>query len=203
MKPLFAQRATAAGAFTLATLLGLGVSTLSANAHEGEAMSSDMAGAMGHMDGMDSMGDMPGMSSHNASHQALPGSGFGRPGQASAVIRTVQIDMTDNMRFTPDTVQVHPGETVRFVIHNRGQVLHEMVLGSPEVLKAHQEMMRQAAATPDAPHVHSHAGGNMAHVAPGQTGEIVWQFTEPGRVAFACLLPGHYEAGMKGQVIAQ
>lgn len=196
MTRLFAQRAAATGALTLATLLGLGFSTVSAAAHEGGAMAGDM-------------GDMPGMTDHEpmAGHDhgaAETGPSFGRPGNPAQVSRTVRIDMTDTMRFTPDTITVHRGDTVRFVIHNRGQVLHEMVLGSPDVLKAHQEMMRQMAAAPaDGPH-HDHAHGpNMAHVPPGQTGEIVWQFTEPGPVDFACLLPGHFEAGMKGRVIVR
>ena len=45
-----------------------------------------------------------------------------------------------------------------------------------------------------------HADANMVTVAPGKTGEIIWQFTKAGKVNFACLQPGHYDAGMKGIV---
>mgnify|MGYP006179903873 CR=1 FL=1 len=38
------------------------------------------------------------------------------------------------------------------------------------------------------------------HNVEGQQGEVIWQFTKSGKVDFACLHVGHYEAGMKGQV---
>jgi len=67
------------------------------------------------------------------------------------------------------------------------------VLGTEKELKEHYEVMKK---NPEM----EHADGNMVTVAPGQTGEIVWQFTKTGKVDFACLQPGHYDAGMKGAV---
>jgi uncharacterized cupredoxin-like copper-binding protein len=118
---------------------------------------------------------------------------IGKPGSASQVGRTVQIDMSDAMHFTPSSVDVRQGETVRFVVKNSGQVKHEMVLGTEKELKEHYELMKK---TPGM----EHADENMVTVAPGKTGEIVWQFTKAGRIEFACLQPGHLEAGMKGVV---
>lgn len=118
---------------------------------------------------------------------------IGKPGLVAQAARTVQIDMSDAMRFTPASVDVRQGETVRFIVKNSGQLKHEMVLGSEKELKAHYELMKKH---PDM----EHADENMVSVAPGQTGEIVWQFTRAGKVEFACLQPGHYEAGMKGAV---
>ena len=46
-----------------------------------------------------------------------------------------------------------------------------------------------------------HSEPYMAHVAPGKTGEILWKFSEPGEFGFGCLIPGHFDAGMKGRVI--
>jgi len=40
----------------------------------------------------------------------------------------------------------------------------------------------------------------VAHVAPGETGEIIWKFNRKGRFHFACLVAGHYEAGMAGTI---
>lgn len=117
----------------------------------------------------------------------------GKPGVAAKVNRTVQIDMSDNMRFSPVSVAVKQGETVRFVVKNSGQVKHEMVLGTVEELKAHYEVMKK---NPEM----EHADENMVTVAPGKSGEIVWQFTKAGKIDFACLQPGHYDAGMKGAV---
>jgi uncharacterized cupredoxin-like copper-binding protein len=118
---------------------------------------------------------------------------FGRAGDPAKVKRTVRIDMSDAMRFTPAHLTVKRGETVRLVATNRGQVLHELVLGTADELRKHAEMMKKF---PDMEHDEPH----MAHVQPGRSGEIVWQFTRAGEFSFACLLPGHFEAGMVGRV---
>jgi len=93
-------------------------------------------------------------------------------------------------------VSVKRGETIKFLVHNQGRQLHEMVLGTVDELKAHAELMKKF---PDM----EHADANMAHVKPGANGEIVWQFTQAGAYQFACLIPGHYEAGMVGMVIVK
>ena len=127
---------------------------------------------------------------------AGPGHGsnpVGEPGKAAQATRTVNVDMTDNMRFTPSEISVKQGETVRFVVKNSGAVKHELVLGTPEELKEHYAMMLKMPGM-------EHADDNMVSVAPGTTGEVVWRFTQAGKVDFACLQPGHYDAGMKGFV---
>ncbi|MDE1948284.1 MAG: cupredoxin family protein [Burkholderiales bacterium] len=118
---------------------------------------------------------------------------FGREGDPDRVARTIRIDMADTMRYTPSQVTVKRGETVRFVLHNRGHLLHEMVLGTAQALGEHAELMKKF------PEM-EHADPNMAHVKPGSSGQIVWQFSRAGRFEFACLLPGHFEAGMVGKV---
>ena len=121
------------------------------------------------------------------------GSPIGEPGRAEQVTRTVTIDMADNMRFTPAEVSVRQGETVRFVVRNSGAVKHELVLSTPDELKEHYALMLKNPGM-------EHADDNMVSVAPGKAGEIVWRFTRAGKVDFACLQPGHYDAGMKGLV---
>ncbi|MFZ2988178.1 cupredoxin domain-containing protein [Ideonella sp.] len=121
---------------------------------------------------------------------------FGRAGDPKRVTRTVKLDMTDAFRFTPADLTVKRGVTVKFVVANSGGVLHEMVLGTTEELKAHAELMKKF---PDM----EHADANMAHVKPGAKGEIVWQFTKAGEYQLACLIPGHYEAGMVGKVVVK
>ena len=118
---------------------------------------------------------------------------FGREGNPKAVTRTIKVDMADNMRFTPANVTVKRGETIKFVVHNGGKVLHEMVLGTKEALQEHAELMKKF------PEM-EHADANVAHVQPGKAGEIVWQFAKAGEFEFACLQPGHFEAGMVGKV---
>jgi uncharacterized cupredoxin-like copper-binding protein len=121
---------------------------------------------------------------------------YGQEGNPKKVTKTISVDMSDNMRFTPADVTVKRGETVKFVVRNRGQVLHEMVLGTRQAIEQHAELMKKF------PEM-EHADANMAHVKPGRSGEIVWQFTKAGEFRFACLQPGHFEAGMVGKVVVK
>ncbi|MCP5277911.1 MAG: cupredoxin family protein [Thiobacillus sp.] len=121
---------------------------------------------------------------------------WGIAGDPVAVTRTVTLRMTDNMRFTPDLVRVKQGETVRFVLHNEGVMLHEMVIGTRAVLQEHAALMRKF---PEMEHDEPY----MAHVDPGKTGEILWRFNRAGDFEFACLIPGHYEGGMRGRILVR
>jgi uncharacterized cupredoxin-like copper-binding protein len=121
------------------------------------------------------------------------GPAVGAPGQSSDVGRTIKVDMTDAMRFNPSSIKVKRGETVRFIVTNSGKLKHEMVLDSISDLKRHAELMRK---NPEM----EHADENMVSVEPGKSGELTWKFTASGKVDFACLQPGHFEAGMKGKV---
>ena len=118
---------------------------------------------------------------------------FGRAADPAKAGRTVRVEMTDQMRFQPADVTVKRGEIVRFVPVNKGQVMHEMVLGTLPELKKHAEQMKKHAHMP-------HDAANMAHVAPGKQGVIGWQFTKTGEFFYACLVPGHFDAGMVGRV---
>ncbi len=118
---------------------------------------------------------------------------IGKPGVAAQATRTIKVDMSDNMRFTPADINVKQGETVRLVIKNSGQLKHELVIGTEKELKEHYEVMKK---NPEM----EHSDPNMVTLAAGESGEIVWQFTKAGKVDFACLQPGHYDAGMKGAV---
>ena len=119
---------------------------------------------------------------------------WGIAGEAKEARRTIEITMGDNMRFTPDRIQVKQGETVRLVARNAGKVLHELVLGTRKELDEHAAMM---AKFPNMEHDEPY----MAHVAAGKSQELVWTFNRAGEFDFACLIPGHYQAGMVGKVI--
>jgi uncharacterized cupredoxin-like copper-binding protein len=121
------------------------------------------------------------------------GDEIGKPGIASKATRTVKVDMTDGMRFNPSSIEVKQGETVRFIVTNSGKLKHELVLGTERELREHYEVMKK---NPEM----EHADPNMVTLGGGKTGEIVWQFTKAGKVDFACLQPGHYDAGMTGAV---
>jgi uncharacterized cupredoxin-like copper-binding protein len=116
---------------------------------------------------------------------------FGHPGDAAKVARTIDIAMSDDMRFAPSSIAVKAGETVRLRVRNAGKVVHELVLGTDASLREHAAMMR---AMPDM----AHDDPAAVRVAPGDARDLVWTFDHPGRFAFACLEPGHFEAGMRG-----
>jgi uncharacterized cupredoxin-like copper-binding protein len=118
---------------------------------------------------------------------------IGKAGVAANVTRTINIDMKDDMRFHSSNFSVKQGETIRFVAKNSGKVKHEMVLGTQKDLIEHAEVMKK---NPEM----EHDDANMVTVAPGKSGEIIWHFTSAGKVDFACLQPGHFDAGMKGLV---
>lgn len=118
---------------------------------------------------------------------------WGIAGEAKAAKRTIEVSMTDNMRFSPERIEVKQGETVRFVVKNSGKVMHEMVLGTKKELDEHAAMMAKHPGM-------EHDEPYMTHVGPGKTGEIVWTFNRPGDFDFACLIAGHYQAGMVGKI---
>jgi uncharacterized cupredoxin-like copper-binding protein len=118
---------------------------------------------------------------------------FGKQGDPKRIDRTIKVDMSDRMRFTPASIDIRQGETIRFIVKNSGKVMHEFVLGTIAELKEHAELMKKF---PNMEHDEPY----MAHVPPGKTETIVWQFTKAGEFHFGCLLPGHFEAGMVGKV---
>lgn len=135
----------------------------------------------------------PGAQGHAHSQGPL---GIGEPGKAAQIKRTITIEANDQMRFVPDRIEVARGETVRLVVRNTGKLPHELVMGQPKELADHAEQMKKF------PHM-EHDEPHQVSVRPGQEREIVWRFTRAGTVHFACLHPGHFDAGMKGQVVVR
>lgn len=130
---------------------------------------------------------------HGHGHGGGGVAAFGQGGDAKKVSRTINVDMTDGTRFFPSVITVKRGETIRFQVRNTGKMKHEMVLGTEGELKEHYQMMLKM------PEM-KYTKPNAIALGAGETGEIIWRFTKRGTVPFACLLPGHYDAGMKGVV---
>lgn len=118
---------------------------------------------------------------------------WGIAGDAKAVKHTVRLSMSDTMRFTPDKIEVKQGDTVKIVLKNTGTQMHEMVIGTKKELDEHAALMLKFPTM-------EHSEPYMAHVASGKTGEIIWTFNKPGNFDFACLIAGHYQAGMVGKI---
>ncbi|NVZ68449.1 copper-resistant cuproprotein CopI [Pseudomonas costantinii] len=141
---------------------------------------------------------------------------FGQPATADKATRTVEVVLQD-ISFSPKSLDVKAGETVRFVLVNKGQLLHEFNLGDAAMHAAHQKEMLQMQAsgmltsTGMGKMGHNAMGhgamGGMKHddpnsvlVEPGKTAELTWTFTKATGLEFACNLPGHYQAGMVGKL---
>ncbi|WP_434355732.1 cupredoxin family protein [Parasalinivibrio latis] len=137
-----------------------------------------------HMDMMEDMMHSHGSEGHSS---------VGMPGHAADVTKTVEISMLDTMRFTPENFSVKSGETVRLFIKNEGLIPHELVIGTKEEMSEHAEMMRKMPKM-------QHTETNMISLKPGQISSLIWKFGKSGDVDFACLIPGHLEAGMIGKV---
>jgi uncharacterized cupredoxin-like copper-binding protein len=140
---------------------------------------------------------LPALAHNDKPHPASPlrkeQKDWGIAAEAKAATRTIVVRMTDAMRFAPDAIDVTLNETVRFDIRNNGRMLHEMVIGTAKELEDHAALMLKF---PNMEHDEPY----MAHVPAGQRKQIVWTFNRPGGFEFACLIAGHYQAGMKGRI---
>lgn len=119
---------------------------------------------------------------------------FGVEGDPKKASRTITMSMDDSMHYSQSEVRVRQGETVTFVISNKGRLLHELVFGTEAELTQHAEMMRKHPGM-------EHDEPYMAHVQPGATERITWRFTKPGTFLYGCMVAGHFEAGMKGTIV--
>ena len=136
-----------------------------------------------------------GSGDHSHGHAEMMTAGM--TGKKAKVSRTVEVIMLEkedgSMVFEPTALSFKKGETVRLLLTNKGQTDHEFVMDSHEGNQKHKKAMEKY---PDM----EHADPNAIRLEPGKTGEIIWTFANPGSFEFACLIPGHYEAGMKGEL---
>jgi len=121
---------------------------------------------------------------------------FGKASDPANAARTIEVGMTDTLRFEPAVIRVKRGEPVRFVVHNQGALVHEMVLGTEESLAEHAALMKKFPGM-------EHAEPYMAHIAPGQHGDMGWTFTRAGEYFYGCLVPGHFDGGMVGRIVVE
>lgn len=167
--------------------------------HQGDGHSNDQG--HGHDDGHGhDEGHRDGDDDHGHAGDGHAGGGhdfaLGRPGSPADVDRTVEIRATE-MRFQPEAISVTPGETVRFVVHNEGQLRHSFLIGTRAEQRAHEKRMQDMSRDELA----AHNDPNMLMLAPGETETLVWRFGRDvdGKARFACHVPGHYQAGMRGR----
>jgi len=144
-------------------------------------------------------------------HKSGHGSKAGEAGKPAAISHTVKINAFDTA-FSPASLKVRKGETVRFIVTNTGDLVHEFNIGTVKMHKVHQqEMMKMMESgileASRINHKMMGHGGMMQHndpnsvlLEPGETKEVIWKFTSTGTLKFACNVPGHYESGMVGNI---
>jgi len=156
-----------------------------------------------------------GAGAHGDGHGHGQGAKSGEPGKASEAGRSITVQMYDNY-YEPESIDVKPGETVRFVVENKGSLVHEFNIGTPAMHESHQKEMMMMVEhgviqggklNRDMMEMDMGNGMSMKHDDPnsvlleaGESQEVVWKFSEKGNIEFACNVPGHYQAGMYGEV---
>ena len=123
----------------------------------------------------------------------------GEPGNPRQPAKTVQVTMGEfdgKMLFVPARIEVRKGEQIKFVLRNNGELEHEFVLASTADNLRHAEEMKKN------PNM-AHEEPNGREVDPKKTGEMIWKFTKAGEFEYACLIPGHREAGMIGTILVK
>ncbi len=133
-------------------------------------------------------------------HSEAEAAAFGKVGNAKNVDRTIIITATE-IAFDVKDITVKAGETVRFVLVNKGEQPHELSIGSADEMAEHRQMMvDMAGMSMDEMH---HGEGNTVSAEPGETKELIWQFGKAGTYEFSCNYPGHSEIGMTGPLVVK
>lgn len=151
---------------------------------------------------------------HGGGHGHGGGANIGKPGKAADVSRTITVTMTDN-RYSPEKIEVKKGETIRFVVKNKGEFVHEFNIGTAKMHARHQKemmtMMEHGVLEPDKINhakmkmdmgggkTMEHNDPNSTLLEPKKSAEIIWKFSSDAKLEFACNVPGHYESGMVGK----
>jgi len=146
---------------------------------------------------------------HSKAHAAK--AVIGEAGNTKDVSRVIEIDMIDSA-YAPMSIKVREGETVRFIVKNSGELMHEFAIGTTAMHAGHQKemmaMMERGVLEADRINREKMKMGNgktMEHkdpnsvlLEPGKSGEVIWKFAKAVDIEFACNVPGHYESGMRG-----
>ena len=143
---------------------------------------------------------------------------IGEKGDPNNVDRIINIKMFDNY-YEPNLIKVKKGETIKFIIKNLGELVHEYNIGTKEMHMKHQPEMQRLVdyeillvdkidkakmkkmSKKDHSLAHSHS--NSVMLEPNKTGEIIWKFTKNLNLQMACNIPGHYESGMYGKIVLE
>ena len=136
---------------------------------------------------------------------------IGQKGNSEEVEKIIEVKMFDNY-YVPNKFKVKKNETIKFIVYNYGELVHEFNIATKEMHLKHQpEMMRMVEneilladridkkkmkELSKKDHSMSHSHSNSVLLEPNEIGEIIWKFNTDTNLEIACNVPGHYEAGM-------
>jgi len=140
---------------------------------------------------------------------------IGKKGESSEVDRVIEIKMYDSY-FEPTKINIKKDETIKFLVHNYGSLVHEFNIATKKMHLNHQpemmammeneillgdkidyEKMKEMAKTD---HSMAHSHSNSVLLEPNKSGEIIWKFNSEMKLEAACNVPGHYESGMIAEI---
>ena len=141
---------------------------------------------------------------------------IGEKGDPNKVDRTVKIKMYDNY-YEPNVIKVKRGETIKFIVENLGELVHEYNIGTKEMHVEHKQEMQKLVdheiiladkidkikmkKMSKIDHSLGHSHANSIMLEPKKSGEIIWKFSQNISLGMACNIPGHYESGMVGNLV--
>lgn len=120
----------------------------------------------------------------------------GRAGDAAKASRTVAIELTPAGSCSPASIPVKQGETLRLVAKNAARSEQHLALGTAGDLKSYAEMVQKH------PQMQASQASRIV-VGPGESRELVWQFTKPGEFQLSCGVPARFDAASAGRVIVK
>ena len=143
---------------------------------------------------------------------------IGEKGDPNNIDRVINIKMYDNY-YEPNLITIKKGETIKFIITNLGEMVHEYNIGTKEMHIKHQPEMqklidheiitfdkidkKKMKEMSKIDHSLAHSHSNSIMLEPKTQGEIIWKFSKDIELEMACNIPGHYESGMVGKIITK
>ena len=140
---------------------------------------------------------------------------IGEKGDSKNIDRTIEIKMYDNY-YEPNLIKVKKGETIKFIVRNLGEMVHEYNIATKEMHIKHQPEMQKLVdhgilmvdkidkekmkKMSKIDHSMSHSHSNSVLLEPNTKGELIWKFTTDSNLEVACNIPGHYELGMIAKI---
>ena len=140
---------------------------------------------------------------------------IGEKGKSSEVNRVIEVKMYDNF-YKPNEIKIKKGETIKFIIHNFGELVHEFNIATKKMHLKHQPEMsklveneillgdkidkKKMKEMAKKDHSMSHSHANSVLLEPNESGEIIWKFNTAAKLEAACNIPGHYETGMIAKI---